>query len=186
MNEQVEVKRFKHIQGIAAPTAILIEALKGGVPGNMKTDAELTALCKKDTRPSINGRAGSGYQNLASAIRYVSRVHGVDWNRQKKEDGSEVGYIKCLSPVECDTFIQRRAKIARRHTRRTLQICGNVPIDELPPDKVQAFQARYGQQRTLLALSGERVVARMVKQGTDNPTSLNKLLENIKGADATE
>jgi hypothetical protein len=139
MDNQTEVRRIMVPHGISLPTAKLIEKIKDGKPGDVLSDADLTAACGRPTEPE-----GSGYANLMSAISYVRRMHGVVWERVRAER-----CIKCLNPKEILSTADASAGKIRRESMKSVQKLRTIVLDNLEESERPAVLSRMAQHGTL-------------------------------------
>jgi hypothetical protein len=153
--------RVPHVAGLAHATMKLIDALKGGKPGDEIPDDDykgggLLGICGKPTAP---GRPG--YGNLQSAIRHCERVYKVVWRRI-----AEGGCIRCLTPDEAVNLTGRYAKQATRTARRGIRVAGTVDPETLSGDETKReHRMRVAQLGALAVIGSERGYKRMVDRG---------------------
>lgn len=84
-------------------TALLVDYLKAGQPGDTLTDAQLEQICGVGTAPGQ-----PGYNFLRSAIKAVLREHGLVWERRNR------GHcIECKTPT--GVIASARADVDRLH-----------------------------------------------------------------------
>ena len=97
-------------------TIKLIDELKGGKPGDTRTDEELTSVCGRDT--SVKGK---GYASLCSAIRHCRKNYGVTWERINRGNA-----IRCLNAEETVGSVSRDRSTVHRRAKVAIQKLGNA------------------------------------------------------------
>lgn len=129
-------------------TAKLIELLASGKPGDKLTDEEMTAHCERDTRPSVKGKPGAGYNNLCSAIRNVLRTKGLVWERIRGADA-----IECKKFPGKLSIAARNQRMINKRAKRSLAVLGTVKQAEVPDTERVQFNVKVAQLGVLAAMS---------------------------------
>lgn len=130
-----EVKSVPRHGNLGVEACLLVEALKDGKPGEVKTDEELTKICGRDTRPQK-----PGYASLGSAIRYLIKHHGIRWRRIPKANA-----IHVCNASELESESGSDLDSIRRKTRRTKEKIAIIKRDELNDEQKQRLFAREAQ-----------------------------------------
>lgn len=164
-----QLQRFQHVPGTSPRTAILIERLKSGKPGDVVTDDELSKLAGAQT-----GSGKPAYANLLSAIRHCTRNHNIVWQRQ-----AGGGYIKCLQPDEVCTRVGSDMRIIGRRARGAARIAETITPDQLTNGKRAEFSAMCAQHLMLAELSSARATKALADRKMIDAPTLPQLLENI-------
>jgi len=166
------------IGGMRRATVLLIERLKQGKPGDSLTDAELTALCGKDTRAVCQDgtrKAGDGYGYLQTAMRHCLREYGILWRRVVGE-----GRVECI-PNEAKVEV---ANAVRRHMHRqskyAMRVLGSVDTAALNHDQRREHLIATAIQGTLLQASAPTTVKRLAQNNNPQPLDMHKLLAAMR------
>ena len=164
--------KLEHITpGMSLATIKLIEALKGGKPGEQIDDAALTVACERDTSVGCKG-----YPYLQSAIRYCRRHYGVNWERIPK-----AGFLRCLQADETLHSVNRDRRSISRRSHRAIQKLKNVSngqLDETTKPQVLLQLAQFG---ALASFASSDMTKRLASAGVTNATpDPKKLLEAFK------
>jgi hypothetical protein len=158
------------VSGMSLTTARLIERLRQGQVGDTVSDEELTELCGRNTRPD-----GDGYNNLLSAIRYVTRNHGVVWERQVGEN-----YLKALDSTERLSLVERRRKHVHRTSRRAGLELPSPNADDLTYEQRSEVLVKDAMLRCMIVGSSAKLQQRLSERpevvGDTVESALNRLL----------
>ena len=139
----MDQQSVKAVPGYHPLTIRLIDLLKGGVPGDEKTDAQLTETINMDTAVG-----GKGYGYLASAIRHCEKGCGVVWRRICKENK-----IRCLNPREILELTHCDIGGIRRRARRGSQRIYGIKQDEIPAVERPQYNAVAAQLGFIASIS---------------------------------
>lgn len=153
--------------GMRLSTSQLIDVLKEGKVGDVKTDEKLKEICGRDTAPG-----GDGYGNLASAIRHVQRNYGITWKRVVG-----AGCIKCLSSTEKDGVVESNRKHISRVAKRSIQIAKTIDINELPESDRQTAIVKIVQMQAIGQFSSTQTTKKLAARNVTSPPDVSKLLE---------
>jgi hypothetical protein len=172
MREEIEeqiadkdVTSFRNFASYHPCTSKLIAVLKGGAPGDEKTDDELSGVCGLSTEVG-----GLGYHYLLSAMRFADR-QGVQWQRVRG-----AGTIKCLTGIErMDTADRDRRHVVKVATRTVRRLSG-VNRDELPePEKRRLDVTRA--QLSAVALFGRQSTTKKIENKLSGEVDRQKVIE---------
>jgi hypothetical protein len=169
----VEVSRSYAPGTVRLATAKLVELLKDGEVGDVKTDEEMEVVCGKRT-----GVGENGYGYLQTALRVVLRDYGRLW---KRTPGA--GCIKCLTVQEGLEWSASRLRSACRASKRSvqgLQAMGqHASVDEMV--HVNAMLAQHGTLAVLASSSQtKKLVSRKMSESVDPKKLLTALQESQK------
>ena len=169
-NAQATLERVTVPQGHAVETGQLIDLLKGGVPGDIFTDEQMTETCGKDTRPNC-----AGYNYLRTAIRYCIDHHAVVWARIR-----EAHSIKCLSASERTELGDSRRKHIHRASKRTMSVLAAVNIGDLDDEERISHHAMVAQMGTIAMFSSTGTQKKLVARKVSEKPDVQRLLEMMK------
>jgi hypothetical protein len=151
-----------------AATSALVDILKGGQPGDIATDVQLS-VCGR------NCSQEDGRRCVRSAIKHVERVHGVVW-RRLRDDGA----IKCLHPMECVEVVKSTRKHIGRTTRRAVQVLSTIQDKDVSPAELPSVMALAAQMGTLAMFSGVSVQKALEGRGIAEALDTRSLLSAFK------
>lgn len=151
------------------PTRLLIDLLAKGKPGDVITDAQLTAECGESC--IVGGKA---YTALLSAIRHCTMNKGVVWRRQRKE-----GSILCLKPLQIGDVVDTRRRAAARSMRRGLHELNAIDYETLPAEHKPALNAKAAQLATILYAADTSLGKKLEARRASEPINLKALLDAI-------
>lgn len=154
--------------GQLGPSAcLLVEALKGGKPGDTKTDEALTKIAGKDTSPN-----GDGYQALTKAINHITQHFGIVWKRVPK-----AGCIKVLDAHETVEEVNSDMTCLRRKTKKTLRKASTTKLDQLTTEERSQVLATSAQLGAISLMADSGTTKKLVARKTENTPDVKKIVE---------
>lgn len=171
MTDKHEVKRTDGpvVPTMRLATSKLIEELKVGAVGAVRTDEDLSKICERNTRVG-----GNGYGYLQSAIRHVLRYYDLVWKRIPAANA-----LRCLGPVETIDLARSSTRSIARKARRAanqLKAVKNLVTE----DNRTEYLLSVAHTGTLALLASESGRKKLEVRGVDKPLDLGRLLENMR------
>jgi len=160
-----EAKILEGHPGYGPQSRALIQALRDGKPGDVKTDIELASVCGRDTRVG-----GPGYGHLQSAIQFCER-DGVVWKRLVKQNA-----IRCVGGTDLMDVARTDLKQIHRKCKRTTRRLGAVDPAELSDDERRKHGAMLAQSGTLALFSRKETQDQLEDERATQPLDQQKLL----------
>ncbi len=151
-------------------TVKLIELLRGGKDGEVKTDDELTEHCGYNTAV---GKPGYGY--LQSAIRYCLREHSVVWRRRRNEND-----IQCLNDSQKVGLATQEKQAIRRRGKRSLRVLNTVDPAKLDDEGRTTHWVEVATVGTLLSVTAPATAKKLAQQSKAEPLDAKGYLEAMR------
>jgi len=168
--ENGEAKSVEFIPNLHLCTRSLIMRLRGGKPGDVLTDAQLTEACGMDT--SVNGPA---YGYLQSAIRWCLNNHRIVWERQRG-----MSSLKCVEHAERMSVSDGLVRRSHRMIHRGKKVLASVEMDALDDTQKRELLVRQAHIGTLDMFTRKNAVTRLVESGATTPVNFGLMLEHMK------
>lgn len=161
--------KWGHIPNVSPTTAKLVEKMKDGKIGDIKTNETLREISGVDC--STKGR---GRHNLYGAIQICERDHGVVWRPQARADA-----IKCLDPSEVAEVANGYRRHIGRVSRRAVRVLNTINPNQLPEGERPSAHATLAQLGAITMFAGGDMQKKLVARNVSQPPELGKLLESF-------
>jgi hypothetical protein len=151
---------FPRLHPRSVQSAIFINLLKEGSPGDEVTDLELSELL--GSKKNITGPGQKFYQTLLGAQRYVVRAYGVVWYRVRKE--------YCLRCGNSEEIVAKAGSARRRASKissRAVEELSTVDRDGLGDKEKDEYNALSFQHNALSCFATTEATNALVKAKVD-------------------